>query len=100
MARSANTTVSGQPFDQTTISAVWGKAKQDPGYTIYRKDACGATIQRDEYGKISAYGWEIDHMKPVAKGGTDDLANLQPLHWENNRHKGDDYPNWSCKKTS
>jgi hypothetical protein len=27
------------------------------------------------------------------------LNNLQPLQWENNRHKGDNYPNWSCKIT-
>ena len=37
-------------------------------------------------------GWEIDHIKPVARGGSDDLSNLQPLYWETNRNKGDQYP--------
>ena len=98
MARLPNTTTSGRTFDQTTIDAVWAKAKLDPGYTIFKKDACGATIKNDEYGKTSTYGWEIDHIKPVAKDGSDELSNLQALQWENNRYKGDDYPNWSCKK--
>jgi len=50
-----------------------------------------------KHGKMAQWGWEIDHKKPVANGGTDDLDNLQPLQWENNRHKGDNWPNWDCK---
>ena len=34
-------------------------------------------------------GWEIDHIKPAAKGGTDDLSNLQPLQSGANAEKGD-----------
>jgi 5-methylcytosine-specific restriction endonuclease McrA len=37
-------------------------------------------------------GWEIDHVKPVSKGGTDDIKNLQALNSWANAKKGDTYP--------
>ena len=99
MARQPNTTTSGGEFDEGTIEEVWAKAKSEPFFTSYRRDRCEASIRKDDYGKTTEKGWEIDHIKPVSKGGTDDLENLQPLHWENNRQKGDDYPDWKCKIT-
>ena len=97
MARNPNPNTRGESFDDKTIEAVWRNATEIQGYPSYRTDTCGAMIQREKHGKTEQYGWEIDHKKPVAKGGGDDLANLQPLQWENNRHKGDNYPDWSCK---
>lgn len=98
MFRLPNTNRNGGGFDALTIAAVWNKARAVPGYDAaqVRKDACGAWIKRSEYGQTTQYGWEIDHIKPVASGGTDTLDNLQPLHWRNNRHKADEYPNWTC----
>ncbi len=53
-------------------------------------------MKRSEYGNTNSdHGWEVDHEKPVARGGSDDLSNLQPLQWDNNRKKSDAYP-WSC----
>lgn len=98
MIRNPNTTRNGSNFDSATISAVWNKARIIPGYNsdILRKDSCGAWIRKDQYGQLADNGWEIDHIHPVSKGGSDSLENLQPLQWSNNRHKGDNYPSWSC----
>jgi hypothetical protein len=98
MPRLPNTTTSGRFFNALTIMLVWNKAQQVPGFdpNVYRKDSCGAWIEKSSYGTLGDYGWEVDHMKPVAKQGADDLTKLQPLHWRNNRGKGDSYPNWSC----
>ncbi len=98
MGRNRNTDVTGKSFGTTTIGAVWKKGRPVSGYDekVWRYDMCGTPIKQSEYGNVnSEHGWEVDHIKPVSKGGDDDLSNLQPLQWDNNRRKGDTYP-WSC----
>ena len=73
------------------IDKVWKTAKpirgEDPNK--YRKDPYGNKIHKDSYGKDTAMGWEIDHIKPSAKGGSDSIRNKQALKTSINREKGD-----------
>jgi 5-methylcytosine-specific restriction endonuclease McrA len=84
--------------DEETKRAVWEKGRkiQDFDPKDWRYDICGTPMHYADHGNRDAkYGWEIDHIKPTSRGGTDDLSNLQPLQWENNQRKGDQFP-WSC----
>lgn len=71
--------------------AVWELAKKIRGKDpdLYRRDPYGNEMYKPSYGKDSKKGWVIDHIKPVSKGGTDDLDNLQAMNTAKNRELGD-----------
>lgn len=77
--------------------AVWNKAKpirgKDP--KKFRQDPYGNEMFYDSYGFDTEKGWEIDHIIPKARGGSDATVNLQALNTRLNRQKGD-----SLKKRS
>ncbi|TLX84550.1 MAG: HNH endonuclease [Thaumarchaeota archaeon] len=79
-------------FSHDNILSVWAKGTvvdgNDP--SLWRKDECGAWIFRSHYERrTSVYGWVIDRITPLSEGGTDELSNLRPLHWENTARKED-----------
>ena len=94
MGRRKGSNTKGRNFNQETIDKVWDKGPKilgkDPN--LYRQDSAGNEIYKPSYGKDSNKGWQIDHKKPVSKGGSDNLRNLQPLQTEENKEKGDTYP--------
>jgi hypothetical protein len=78
----------------------WPEANFDLDMNEYRFDDFGAIIKKSEYGKMTSFGWTIDHIFPLSKGSSDNIVNLRLLHWENNQAKGDDFPlvNWTTSR--
>ena len=74
------------------FKAIWEKASPILGEdsTRFRRDDEGNRIEWAHYGnRDKETGWEIDHIMPVAKGGSDDISNLRPLQWKANVMKSD-----------
>ena len=94
MARRRGTDTEGLKFPEDRIDEVWERGKRIPGKDpdLFRRDAAGNTIYKPAHGKDSEMGWEVDHKKPVDKGGTDNLRNLQPLKTDENKEKSNKYP--------
>ena len=95
--RRPSTARNGEAFSESDLDLVWSLGSAIAGFdpARWRRDKCGAAIDRKEYGNTnSQYGWEVDHIRPVASGGRTEVNNVQPLQWQNNRRKGDTYP-WS-----
>ncbi len=89
-------------YSEQKIQQVWEKGIIVEGYdpAMYRKDVCGAWIKFTEFGRDTEWGWSIDHVFPISKGGNNNLINLRPMHYKNNISKGDNHPEYKAVITS
>jgi hypothetical protein len=58
------------------------------GYVAEVIDCDLRRIRYADHGKLTEFGWEIDHVQPSAWGGLDVYANKRPRHWQGNRRAG------------
>jgi hypothetical protein len=77
----------GQPEDELSKMTAWSSAEplEDSPDRI---DCDGRVIRWADYGKTTAYGWEIGHATPIAVGGLDVGGNLRARHWLGSRIPG------------
>lgn len=69
---------------------VWNKAKKIPNTNpkVVRQDPYGKRINYNSHGKSTTTGWNVDHIKPTSRGGSNDIGNLQALRSNTNKSKG------------
>lgn len=78
-------------FDEKLLEKIWKKGikKEDYPPEGTRFDEFGSRIDFNAYGDSeNDFGWEVDHIKRESDGGTEDIKNLRPLYWRNNRARG------------
>lgn len=76
---------------QTTLleemkRAAWGRTTpvgENAASWEFRKDCLGNLVRYDDYGRRnSPFGWELEYIVPLRRGGSADPENLQALHWK------------------
>ena len=80
------------PYTKETLRQIWEKARPPPSNwdkAEWRMDAFHALMKWSKYGKRAEYGWEVDRIVPLYKGGGNDMANLRPMHWMNSGARQD-----------
>jgi hypothetical protein len=86
------------PIAENIINAIWekGRGTPDQDSTEWRKDQCGAWIQRTQYNNSkSEYGWTAVKTSP---GGEEETENLQPFHFSNSYNIASGKP--QCRVTA
>ena len=73
---------------------VWEKARRVKGKNrnLYRRDAQGNLIYKPAFNRDSPMGWQVDHIWPRSKGGSDARRNLQALQTAANKRKSNKTP--------
>lgn len=80
-------------YSKEKLDKIFYKGKPIKGKNpeTHRSDIYGNIMFKNSYGKNSSMAWDVDHSKPVSKGGTNHLNNLQPLNPTANKKKSNKY---------
>lgn len=80
------------------IEAVWqhGRVMPDADPSVWRQDACGAWIRRNQFGHSDAeFGWKFES---IVAGSPEAPEHLRPFHWRNRFDAANNRPH--CQVTA
>ena len=85
MLKKPVTITRGISLDHAKLKTVWNTGVPIIGYDaeIWRRDHLGHIIRFDDYkDEESAYGWRVDHIRPISMKGFDGPSILEPTYWK------------------
>jgi hypothetical protein len=69
------------------------------GSQIKVKDYSDRKMDKSAYGNTnSEFGWNIDHIRPESKGGSNKQGNLEICTILTNDEKADKFPHWEANE--
>jgi hypothetical protein len=73
------------------IDAAWehGRVMPEADASIWRQDACGAWMRREQIGRQTEFGWKIRSLSTSAEQTPDDL---RPFQWRNDFEVASGHP--------
>lgn len=71
--------------------------EKEIGNKEYSYDFTGRKIKRTDYLIENQVGWVITYVRPLKKGGPDNINNIIIMHHNSYDEKKDDYPKFTSK---
>ena len=76
-------------YSEAELDLIFTRANPVPGAPGVARDCDGRIICRSDYGAYSEFGWQVDHIQPIALGGLlGEFLNMRPRHWHGNTSAG------------
>ncbi|GAA6238421.1 MAG: hypothetical protein SPLM_05400 [Spiroplasma phoeniceum] len=72
-------------LSEPEIRAIWDNTTRAGGRNnlFYRRDIAGAFIKMGELNQETEFGWVIEPLMPLEKGGKLEVNNCLAMHWKN-----------------
>ncbi|AGM26201.1 hypothetical protein SSYRP_v1c06110 [Spiroplasma syrphidicola EA-1] len=85
-------------LSEPEIRMIWDNTQQGGGRNnlLFRRDIAGAFIKIGELNQESEFGWVIDLLVPLDKGGKLEVNNCLAMHWKNSKARRGTLNDWKA----
>jgi len=85
-------------LSEPEICAIWDNTARGGGRNnlLYRRDIAGAFIKMGELNQETEFGWVIEPLMPLEKGGKLEVNNCLAMHWKNAKARRETLNDWKA----
>ncbi|WHQ36455.1 hypothetical protein [Spiroplasma sp. SV19] len=85
-------------LSEPEIRAIWDNTARGGGRNnlLFRRDIAGAFIKLGELNKETEFGWVIEPLLPLEKGGKLEVNNCFAMHWKNAKARRGSLNDWKA----